>query len=107
MNTKHLVAGLVVSGCLAALAGASLSGEADFTSPACSTGEDAKPPAKPQPGATTEKEYYKKLDGRLDTSSLNADCETKITASYNASWHGHWIDMGVGEPGIATSMQDN
>jgi hypothetical protein len=106
MNNKRLAMGLVVAGCL--IASTSFGGgDTDFTSPACSTAEAPAAAAKPQPGAAVEKDYYKKLADRIDPANLNTACGTKITTDYDKSWHGHWIDMGVGEPGIASSMQDN
>lgn len=102
---KTIAMGLIVLGCMAATTGIAMSDS--FTSAKCSTAGEAAKPAKPQPSASVEKDYYKKLNGRLDTSSLNTDCGTKITAAYDKSWHGHWVDMGVGEPGIASTDQDN
>jgi len=108
MNKKHFATALVATACVAGLAGTSFSDSgSEFSSPACSTGEAPQPAAKPQPGAAVEKDYYKKLNSRIVPTSLNTDCGTKITADYDKSWHGHWIDMGVGEPGIASSDQDN
>lgn len=88
---------------------ASGGGGATFSSPVCSVADTEPKPASPQPGPSAEAEYYKKLNGDLSGSidHLNADCGTKITFEYDATWKGHWTDEGYGQPGVPSSKRSN